>query len=82
MNLQKLIGIVSRSAIYVPFNGEGIRVNYWETESELEAGVEADELCFYGTGEETGEEYRIPYSIIDLENDMFYELKLVDTSEV
>lgn len=82
MKFEKLISIVSRSAVYVPFNGEGIRVNYWETDSELEAGVEEDELCFYGTGEETGEEYRIPYSIIDLEKDMFYELKLVDTSEV
>ena len=80
--LNKLIALVSDSAIYIEPNVEAIRINYWETATELEAGVEADELCFYGTGEESGEEYRIPYSNIDLEYDMFYELKLVDTSGI
>jgi hypothetical protein len=76
--LTKLIAIVSTSAIYIEPNMEAVRINYWETDSELEAGVELDELCFYGTGEESGEEYRIPYTNIDLDADMFYELKLVD----
>ena len=76
--LNKLIAIVSTSAIYIEPNVEAVRINYYETEAELEAGVELDELCFYGTGEESGEEFRIPYSNISLESDMFYELKLVD----
>ena len=76
--LTKLIAIVSTSAIYIEPNVEAIRINYWETDSELEAGVDIEDLCFYGTGEESGEEYRIPYTNIDLDADMFYELKLVD----
>lgn len=80
--LDKLIALVSDSAIYIEPACEAIRINYWETATELEAGVEPDELCFYGTGEESGEEYRIAYSSIDLEYDMFYQLKLVDTSGI
>ena len=82
MNITKLIALVSRSAVYIQDGSEGIRINYWQTDSDLEAGLEPDELCFYGTGEESGEEYMISYSDIDLEKDMFYELKLVDTAEV
>lgn len=76
--LTKLMAIVSTSAIYIEPNVEAVRINYWETESELEKGVDIEDLCFYGTGEESGEEYRIPYANIDLDSDMFYELKLVD----
>ena len=42
--LTKLIAIVSTSAIYIEPNMEAVRINYWETDSELEAGVELDEL--------------------------------------
>lgn len=80
-DITKLIALVSRSAVYIQEGSEGIRINYWQTEDDLEAGLEPDELCFYGTGEESGEEYMIQYTDIDLENDMFYELKLVDTAD-
>ena len=80
--LDKLIALVSDSAIYIEPNCEAIRINYWETASELEAGVDIDDLCFMGTGEESGQEYRIAYSSIDLDYDMFYQLKLVDTSGI
>ena len=83
MNLQKLISIVGRSAIYVQESGEGIRIDYYDTLDEMEENdLYEDELGFYGTGEESGDQYKIHYVDIDLEKDMFYELKLVDTSEV
>lgn len=82
MNTEKLIELVARSSIYVPADCEGIRIDYYDTLDDLEADMDEDELSFYGTGEETGESYQIAYVDIDLENDMFYELKLVDIDAV
>ena len=83
MNIEKLISIVARSAIYVQESGEGIRIDYYDTLDEMaENDLTEDELGFYGTGEESGEQYKIHYVDIDLEKDMFYELKLVDTSDL
>ena len=83
MNLQKLISIVARSAIYVQESGEGIRIDYYDTLDEMEENdLTEDELGFYGTGEESGEQYKIEYKDIDLDKDMFYELKVVDTSDL
>lgn len=83
MNIAKLISIVARSAIYVQESGEGIRIDYYDTLDEMEENdLTEDDLGFYGTGEESGEQYKIQYNDVDLEKDMFYELKLVDTSEV
>ena len=81
-DIVKLINIVGRSAIYVPADCEGIRIDYYDTFDQLEEDMTEDELGFYGTGEETGEQYKIEYSEIDLEKDMFYELKLVDTADI
>jgi len=82
MNTEKLIELVARSAIYVPADCEGIRIDYYDTLDDLEADMDEDELSFYGTGEDTGESYQISYADIDLENDMFYELKVVDIDAV
>ena len=80
MNIEKLISIVARSAIYVQESGEGIRIDYYDTLDEMaENDLTEDELGFYGTGEESGEQYKIEYKDIDLERDMFYELKVIDT---
>jgi len=66
------IGTVRRLAhaatIYIPNGCEGIRVDY----------VMDKEDYFAGTGEETGEEYRIEFADVDLENDMFYKLVLME----
>ena len=67
---QKVMYLVSQAAVYVPFNCEGIRVNYWdtdETDDEFEG-------AFWGTGEESGEEYKIFFSEVNLEQDTFYKL--------
>ena len=73
-----LVKIVSRSAIYVPTDCEGIRIDYWETECE----EGAEDLFLYGTGEESGENYQIGFNDIDLDKDLFYELKLVDPASL
>jgi len=65
---------VSQSAIYVSDNDEAILISYWDTE-ETDDGPE---LYFYGTGEESGEEYRINYTEVDLQNDRFYKLVLLE----
>ena len=79
MSIEKVKAIVERSAIYVPIDCEGIRIDYWDTETNIEDDEEVSK--FYGTGEESGEEYCIEFSEVDLENDLFYELKLVDIDE-
>jgi hypothetical protein len=46
--------LLEQTAIYVPEDCEGIRVDYCEDER------------FIGTGEETGEEYSVYYSDVDV----------------
>ena len=76
MSLDKVKEIVGRAAVYVPFNCEGIRIDYWDTDTN----VEDDDVPqrFYGTGEESGEQYAIDFADVDLAQDMFYELKLIE----
>lgn len=69
MSIEKVKSILARTAVYVPEDCEGIRIAY------------CDDEMFYGIGEETGEEYALEYEEVDLEKDMFYELKLVDINE-
>ena len=83
MNIAKLINIVARSAVYIQEGCEGIRIDYYDTLDEMEENdLTEDELGFYGTGEESGEQYKIMYKDIDLDKDMFYELKVVDTYNI
>ena len=81
MNVDKLIRIVGSSSVYVPINCEGILIDYYDTLEELTEDMTEDELGFYGTGEESGEQYKISYSEIDINKDLFYKLVLVDPEE-
>lgn len=67
---QKVMYLVSQAAVYVPFNCEGIRINYWDTDEK----DEEFEGAFWGTGEESGEEYKIFFNEVDLKQDIFYKL--------
>lgn len=58
--------MIMEAAVYVPFDGEGIRISYCEDDA------------FYGTGEESGQEYKIPYYDVDLDNDLIYKLVLMN----
>lgn len=78
MNFKKVKELVSNAAIYVPFESEGIRISHWDTDSNVDEGEGEVAGCFYGVGEESGEEYSIDFSDVDLENDMFYVLTLIN----
>lgn len=58
--------MIESAIIYVPANCEGIRIE------------STDEETFTGVGEETGCEYEIWYSEVDLENDLIYRLELMN----
>lgn len=82
--LNKLIRIVERSAVYItPACDEGIRIDYQDTLADLDEDFcGPQDLKFYGTGEETGNGYEIHYCEVNLDGDKFYELTLVDTNSV
>lgn len=61
--------IVSDAAVYVPADSEGIRIHYLEDD------------YFVGEGDETCDEYQVEYSEVDLENDMFYKIVMMDIGD-
>lgn len=73
---QKVMELVSQAAIYVPASCEGIRIDYWDTDET----DEEFEGAFFGTGEETGESYKIFFSEVDLQEDMFYKLVAMEVN--
>ena len=73
---RKVMELVSQAAIYVPFNCEGIRIDYWDTD-ETEDGYEG---AFYGTGEESGEQYQVAFSEVNLQEDTFYKLVAMEVN--
>jgi hypothetical protein len=80
--LAKVKAIVARAAIYVKFNDEGVRISYWDTDEEIEdtKGDWDDDSYtgrFYGIGEESGEEVDCAFAEVDLDKDLFYEIKLI-----
>jgi len=58
------------SAVYVQGDSEGMRI------------VACMDDHFLAEGEETGEQYQIMYTDIDLENDMFYKFTLVTDRDI
>jgi hypothetical protein len=78
--IDKVKTLVTKAAIYIPFNCEGIRINYYDSSDTIDEEQTMDEDYtgrFYGTGEETGEEYAIEYNEVNLEEDSFYGLVLL-----
>ena len=78
-DIARIKDIVSRAAVYIPFNCEGIRIDYWDTENDINEDYFPGN--FYGTGEESGASYEISYDDVDLAVDMFYELKLIEVDK-
>ena len=81
MSIEKIKEIVRQAAIYVPFNCEGIRIDYYDSDDTIMEEQTMDEDYtgrFFGIGEESGEEYGIYYSEVNLDEDMFYKLVLID----
>lgn len=67
--MNKARKIASESAIYIQEGAEAMAINC------------TDEDNFYCTGEESGEDYVIPYSDVNLDTDIFYKLVLVDNHQ-
>lgn len=62
--------VANSAYVYIPFNCEAIQISHCENE----------EGCFYGHGEETGDEYCINYQDVDLAIDQFYKLVPIEIS--
>jgi hypothetical protein len=54
--------MAEQALIYVPQDSESIRISHCE------------EDAFYGTGEDSGDEYKIHYEDVNLNQDLFYKL--------
>lgn len=73
MSIERVKELMTRTAVYIQAPGsedehEGIRISY------------CGEDYFVGIGEDSFEEYEIEYSEVDLANDMFYGLTLINTT--
>lgn len=71
---QKVMKLVAEAAIYVPFNCEGIRIEYRDVNDK----DDDNEGAFFGTGEESGDNYKVSFADVNLETDMFYKLVLME----
>jgi hypothetical protein len=65
---EKVHRIAKEAYVYIPFNGEATCI----TQASEEDG------CIYARGEETGNEYIFQYEDVDLEEDMFYKLTMLE----
>jgi len=68
MSIEKVKQLANEAAVYIPEGSEGIRI----------VAVIEEEGYFLGEGEETGENYQITFEEVDLDNDMFYKLVLME----
>ena len=68
MSIEKVKQLANEAAVYVPFNCEGLRV----------VAVVEEEGYFLCEGEDSGDNYQIMFEEVDLDNDMFYKLVLME----
>ena len=64
--LTRVQSLAKNAAVYIPENGESMRI------------VACVEEHFLAEGEENGESYQINFSEVNLENDFFYRFVLMD----
>ena len=62
--------LATEAYVYIPEGGEAITIRAAVVEEEV----------IYGTGEESGIEYAVTFGDVDLENDMFYKLVLMENN--
>lgn len=71
--------LACRAAIYVPFDGESMRIVATFYGDDLDGDEEA---YFLGEGEESGDNIQVLYTDVDLDYDMFYELQLMRVADL
>ena len=65
-SIDSVRSMIQDAAVFVPEHGEGIQINYY------------DDDAFQGTGEDSGEEYKIYYHEVDLDKVLIYRLQLMN----
>lgn len=68
--IKQIKQLMNTVAVYVPGNCEGIRIDY------------CDDDYIFGTGEESGYSYQLPYSAVNPKTDFFYKLEQVDLAKM
>ena len=69
MSIEKVKQLANEAAVFLPKeSSESIRI----------VAVMGEEDYFLGEGEETGENYQIEFVDVDLDNDKFYKLVLME----
>jgi hypothetical protein len=68
--IDKVKEIVENAYIYIPYDREALLINYYDHDTQM----------IYATSEESGDEIQVEYLEVDLEKDMFYQLKLLDVN--
>jgi hypothetical protein len=71
--------LASRAAIYVPFDGESMRIVCTFYGDDLDGD---EEPYFLAEGEESGDNITMLYTDVDLDYDMFYELQLLRVADL
>lgn len=74
-----VLKLVSRAAIYVPFDGEAVRITTYIAGDQLDGD---EEPYFIGEGEESGDNITVQFDDVDLDYDMFYELQLLRVADL
>ena len=68
MSIEKVIELATAACVYVPFNDEAMRID----------AVVVEDGHFLGTGEDTGEQYQVEFTDVNLNDDMFYHMVLLN----
>lgn len=65
-NIDSIRKQIEQTLIYVPLDGEPIRISHCE------------EDAFYGIGQDSGDRYKIHYEEVNLYQDLLYKLVLIN----
>jgi hypothetical protein len=71
--------LVSRAAVYAPFDGEAIRITTFFVGDDL---AYDEDPYFIGEGEESGDNVSVLFDEVDLDYDSFYEMTLMRVADL
>lgn len=62
--------LMDEAAVYIPFNCEAVRIT----------GCDYNSYRMFGVGEESGKGITVEFEDVNLDNDMFYKLSLMENT--